>query len=68
MKAKPSDFAKPGSGSLRQLLKLPSFKVTAKRAPTATTDPEDEVSYGIDSLDKLVDAFDERQRALKKKA
>jgi hypothetical protein len=68
MKAKPSDFAKSSSGSLREALKIPSLRVSAKPAPNTKEGRRDDIAYGVNSLEKLVDAFDERQRALRKKA
>jgi hypothetical protein len=65
MKPKPSDFAKAQPGSLRDRIDLPTLKVSARPSPGSSAAPADK-AYGIDSLDKLVDAFDERVRILKK--
>ena len=64
MKAKPSDFAK-SSGTVRQMLNIPTLKVSAKASPPATEKRGADVAYGIDTLDKLVNVFDERERTLK---
>lgn len=64
MKSKPSDFAKARPGSLREAIDLPTLKVSFKGSGGKDRKSVDK-AFGIDSLDKLVDKFDERQRSLK---
>ena len=63
---KPSEFATPAGGDLRKHLSIPSLKVTPKAAPNEKEKRRHDIAYGVDSLEKLVDAFDRRERPLRK--
>lgn len=66
MKAKPSDFSKSSKKiPLRDSLGVPVLAVTSKKAPNRKAKTKIDVAYGIDSLEKLVETFEQREGALK---
>ena len=65
MKARPSDFRKASKAPLRESLGIPVLKTTSKPAPSAKAKNKIDIAYDIDSLEKLVDTFEQREGRLK---
>jgi hypothetical protein len=64
MTARPTDFMSVTTAS-RKALTLPSLTVTKSAKGSAKGKPRQRTVYGVDSLEKLVAAFDENERSLK---
>ena len=65
MKAKPSDFSKSSKVPLRKSLGIPVLSVTSDEAPSQQAKSKIDVAYGIDSLEKLIDTFEQREIPLR---
>ncbi len=63
MKARPSEFM-GGAAMGRKPLGLPTIVVTKKTKGSAKAKGGPTTAYAVDSLDRLVAAFDENERAL----
>ena len=62
-KPKLSDFMR-SSGAVRSALDLPTLVVTKKAKSAVSTTTKRKVAYGVESLDRLVEAFDENEREI----
>jgi len=60
----PTQFPKTATVPLRQSLRIPVLLVSAREPPAKGKRRQDMI-YRIDSLDRLVEAFDVRERTLK---
>jgi hypothetical protein len=50
---------------LRKSLGIPVLSVTSDAAPSPQAKSKIDVAYGIDSLEKLIDTFEQREGALR---
>ncbi len=64
MKAKPSDI-KASNRPLRESLRIPVLKVTEKASPSSKARNKGDISYGVDSLEKLINTAEGRAGSLK---